>query len=111
RHLEPAPFERQPVRVVAVRGGEREVVVEALPVPACIAAAAATPNHAGELLEAPPVVPRVAAFHLMRARRRAPQQPGWKLDRGGPGDARLAGFARRRSAVRSRACSPAIRTR
>ena len=69
-----APLERQPVRVVPVVGGEREVGSEALEVPAGIAAAAAAANDAGPLLEAPPVVQAVAALDLVRGRGGAPQE-------------------------------------
>src|SRR5258706_2488361 len=106
RQLEPAPLQRQPVRVVPVGRREREVLVEALPVEARVAAAAAARDHPRALLEAPPVVQRVAALHLVGAGGRAPQEAGGERERKGHGGRKLTGFvtacSRRRPAPRGR---------
>src|SRR5262245_55290687 len=70
--FEAAPFEREPVRVVAVASGEREVLVEALVVAASGSADVAVRDLAGQLLESPPVVEAVVALDLMRGSRGAP---------------------------------------
>src|SRR5262249_38241305 len=56
--------------------GSREVLVVELPVPAGVAAAALAADRARPLLEPPPVVAGVPPLHLVRARRRAPQEAG-----------------------------------
>src|SRR5262249_30683571 len=52
--LEAAPLERQAVRVVPIAGGQREVFVEALVMPASGSAHVAVRDLAGQLLESPP---------------------------------------------------------
>jgi hypothetical protein len=73
-----APLERQAVRIVAVALREREVLVEALVVPARRAAHVAAVNAPRDPLEAPPVVLLVAALDLVGGGGGAPMESGWE---------------------------------
>src|SRR5437867_10226153 len=72
--LEAAPFQGQPVGVVGVGGGQGEILVEALVMPARIAAPVAASDGARLLLEPPPIVEAVAALHLMGGGGGSPQE-------------------------------------
>ena len=91
------------MRVVAVGRGQREVGIETLPVAAGVAAAAAAGDRAGSLLESPPVVERVAAFHLVGARGGTPEEAG--------GEREWAYHARQASGFRRLAQTSLGRTR
>ena len=69
---DPAPLERESVGVVTVGGRQREVLVEALVMPARRAALVAAVDPAWDLLESPPVVLVVAALDLVGGGRGAP---------------------------------------
>ena len=58
--------------------GQREVLVETIEVTAGVAAHVGAVDAARLLLEAPPVVPAVAAFDLMGGSGRSPQESGGK---------------------------------
>lgn len=79
--LDPAPFDREAVRVVSVGLGEREIGVEPLPVPDGIAALQVGIAVLDALLVAPPVVVPVAALDLMRGGGGAPQEALREWDR------------------------------
>ena len=73
--LDPAPFDREPMGVVAPRPGQIEILLEQLVVPAGIAG---PERQLAGLLERPPVVRAIAAFDLMRGRGGTPQEAGRK---------------------------------
>ena len=68
------------MRAVVIGGGEREVLVELLVVPARVAAAVAVGDRAGTLLESPPVVPAIAALDLVSRGRGTPQEAVGKAE-------------------------------
>src|SRR5439155_9465605 len=72
--LDPAPFDREAVRAVAVGLSELEVAIEELVVPAC--RAAPVPGGAALVLPSPPIVPAVLALDLVGRGRGAPPEAG-----------------------------------
>src|SRR5205814_5709332 len=108
--LDPAPLERESVRVEAHRAEPGQVLFVALPVAACRAGAVAVPNLPGNLLPIPPVVPVVPALHLMGGGGRAPEERrGVRWNRHAPPGSRN-GVPGRAPAPRSACGSPGSRS-
>ena len=72
--LDAAPLEGEAVGAEAHGAKEVQVLLVALPVTACRSGAVAVPDLPGELLPIPPVVPVVAALHLVSGRGRSPEK-------------------------------------
>ncbi len=72
--LDPAPLDREPVRVLAERRHAIEVGYGVAPPAAGLARAVAVPDPAGLLLPVPPLVVVVLTLDLVGCRGRAPQE-------------------------------------
>jgi hypothetical protein len=78
--LDATPLDREAMGVVMVRGRQPKVLIEALVVAAGDSADAAVCDLAGLLLEPPPIVEAIVAFHLVRRAGGAPQEARGELD-------------------------------
>ena len=74
--LDAAPLDRESMRAMVVGGGQREVLIEQLVLPAGRTAGVAIGDVAGLAFEPPPVVEPIAAFHLMGRGGAAPDEAG-----------------------------------
>src|SRR6185503_16069599 len=72
--LDPAPLDREAIRVQAEGAQEIEILLVPLPVKTGRAGSIPVPDGAGQLLPVPPVVLVVAAFDLMRGGAGAPEE-------------------------------------